>query len=87
MEPAQVTMDIGAAQTFTFTALDKFGNQVSDVNATWSVPSDQGTIDSNGVLTVGTTAGDYPGGVTVEVVHGPASASATADIIVTPTTP
>ncbi len=84
VEPAQVTMDIGASQQFAFTAVDEFGNRVTDVGATWTVPAELGSIDANGVLTVGTMAGDYPGGVTVEVAQGSVTASATADVIVRP---
>ena len=84
VEPAEVTLDIGVTQPFTFTALDEFGNQVSDVSATWSVPPGLGTIDSDAVLTVGTKAGEFPGAVRVDAVKGTDRASATAGVSVAP---
>ena len=68
--PAAVTLDIGTTQSFSFTALDEFGNEASGATASWSVAPDIGTIDSSGVLTAGTRAGEFPGALQLRVVEG-----------------
>ena len=84
LEPTEVTVDIGAAQAFTFTALDEFGNEISDVLSSWSAQSDTGVIDATGLFSAGTIAGVYPAGIGVAVVKGTARARATADVSVPP---
>ena len=48
--------------------------------ASWSAPSDAGTIDVNGTFTAGTRAGAFPNAVVVELVDGAAGASASVDV-------
>ena len=66
--PAEVALDIGATQPFTFTALDEYGNRISYVLSSWSSPAEVGGIDANGVLTTGTKAGLFLGAILVDVV-------------------
>ena len=84
VEPAEITLDIGAAQPFTFRALDEFGNEISDVISSWSIVPEVGTIDDNGVLSTGTKAGSFPGAIQVEVAKGAARASATVNVSIRP---
>ena len=84
LDPTEVTLDIGATQTFTLRALDEFGNEISNALNSWSAPTGVGTIDANGGLTTGTKAGAFPGGILVDVVQGTARFSATADVSVQP---
>ena len=84
VEPAEVTLDIGATQSFAFTALDEFGNEITDVVASWSVVPDVGAIDPDRVLTIGTVAGPFPSAVRVEAVQGAARVSAAANVSVVP---
>jgi hypothetical protein len=84
MEPLDVVLDIGATQHFLFKAFDEFGNEISNVPASWSIAPDIGTIDVNGFLTVGTKAGSFPDAVQVEVIQGTESVSVMADVSVRP---
>ena len=88
MTPGEVTLDIGATQSFSFTALDEFGNEIpdaiGDATANWSAESELGTIDAEGLLTTGTLAGDFPAGVVVEFVEGSDKVSATANVTIRP---
>ncbi len=84
LKPRAVTLDIGDTQSFRFIAFDKFGNEMSDVFAAWTVPLNVGAIDVNGLLTPGTKAGSFLGAVRVDVIQGSARASATADVSVRP---
>ncbi len=77
-----VAVDVGASQQFTFRALDGFGNEISDVPGLWSVPTEAGAIDSNGVLTASTVAGLFLQGIRVEVVTGEDRASDESDLAV-----
>ena len=82
LEPTVVAVDVGASQQFTFRALDGFGNEISDVPGLWSVPTEAGAIDSNGVLTASTVAGLFLQGIRVEVVTGEDRASDESDLAV-----
>ena len=84
ISPSQVALDIGVTQSFSFAALDEFGNEVSDVLSSWSVSSDIGEIDLNGLLTSGTEAGSFPSAIQVEVVDGTHRAAATAALSILP---
>jgi len=84
IEPAEVALDIGASQRFTFRAVDEFGNHISDVLSSWSAPAEVGEIDANGVLTTGTKAGLSLGAIRIEVVKGTGRATAMSDLAVRP---
>jgi hypothetical protein len=90
--PASVTLQVRGTQQFTATATDAHGNTVPGTPS-WSVnPASVGTINSSGAFTAGSTAGTYPGAVTVTIggVSGSAgvtlTAGALARIVVTPAT-
>ena len=82
VEPVEILLDIGATQPFTFMALDKFGNKITDTLASWSATPEVGAIDANGILIPGTRAGVFLSAVRVDVVKGADKASATADVAV-----
>ena len=84
VEPAEVTLDIGATRSFSFSAFDAFDNETTDVIATWTVPPDLGSIDANGTLTTGTKAGSFFSAVHLEAVEGTTRVSASVDVVILP---
>ena len=84
VEPSEVTMNIGVVQQFSFGAFDQFENELAGVISSWIVAPDIGSIDSEGVLITGTTAGEFPGAVQIEVVHGEAKVTGAADLDIRP---
>jgi PKD repeat protein len=59
VSPSSVTLAPGETQLFTATGYDQYGNEVSGLTFTWEVVNGGGIIDSSGVFTAGTTAGQY----------------------------
>jgi len=85
LQPDVIVMDIGASQPFAFKAVDKFGNQISNVVSSWSVTPEVGEISPTGVLSVtGTNAGSYLDAVKLELVGGANKASASAVVAIRP---
>ena len=80
IEPQEVTLDIGQSQEFTASALDAFGNAITDALMIWSAPPDAGTIDRTGSFTTGTRAGTYQ--VELDVVRDSEAASAATSVTV-----
>jgi hypothetical protein len=81
VEPLEATVGISDTESFAAVGVDEFGNEVSDVAASWSVNAGSGEIDADGVYTAGTTAGAYPSEI-VANVSGAGSAS--ADVVIPP---
>ena len=77
LSPASPSLVAGATQSFAATALDVFGNEISDAALKWSANSEIGTITQAGVLTASTVAGSG----TVSVSVGSVSASALVTIL------
>ena len=84
VEPAEITLDIGASQPFRFIAFDEFGNEISDVQSVWSIAPDVGTLNDNQFLEAGTKAGSFPGALRVDLLEGTDRTSATADVSIRP---
>ena len=84
VEPTEVNLGIGETESFSFSAVDQFGNQVTGFLSSWSVPTKLGTIDSKGKLTAGTKSGDYPGVIRLDLVRETSRASASADLAIRP---
>ena len=82
LEPSEVALDIGATQSFSFIALDEFGNEISDAISSWIYQAEVGAMDTNGVLTAGTKAGAFQ--VHVNVARGTARAFAIAHVSIGP---
>ena len=59
LEPARITLDVGAVYSFTFNAADSFGNRIEDQVYSWSAPSYIGVINADGHLRAGIKAGTY----------------------------
>lgn len=84
LEPNEVSLDIGATQSFTVQVTDQFGNAITDALVSWSVLAGAGTLDDNQVFTAGTKAGVTLEAIRVDVVQGTARALATADVSIEP---
>lgn len=84
VDPAEVTLEIGGTQAFSFKAFDEFDNETTSLIASWTVSAEVGTIDAGGTLTTGTKAGPFIGALRLEAVEGTDRASATADVVVLP---
>lgn len=84
LAPHEAILNIGETQSFTFTASDDFDNKITNLLALWSVTPEVGEMDDGAVLTVGTKAGEYPGGIRLEVVKGTQRNSVSADVIISP---
>ncbi len=84
VEPSEISLDIGAAHPLTFRTFDEFGNEIPGAIASWSITPSVGTIDADGVLTAGTTAGTYEDVVSVEITQGIFTKIASADVTINP---
>ena len=83
--PSEVS--VPANETFKFSAdgVDEFGNAVEDVDLAWSASEEAGSIDSAGLFTATTMAGNYSKSVTVSSDGGAQQAS--IDVVVDPGPP
>ncbi len=79
---SEVSLSIGRQQAFEASAWDEFGNEIASPEVAWSASA--GAIDASGRLTAGTVAGTFGNGVTAQVSHGGATATATASVTVAP---
>ena len=84
VEPAEVTLDVGATRPFTIRVFDEFGNELSGVLASWDTVANVGDVDANGVFTAGTQAGEFTGAIRVEVAKRTEVASAAVDVNIRP---
>ena len=84
VEPNAVTLDIGETQSFTFSALDEFGNEIADTLAGWAMQDNVGALDGNGLFRAGTRAGTFAEAIRVDVVKGTERLSASADVSIRP---
>ncbi|MCC6335221.1 MAG: right-handed parallel beta-helix repeat-containing protein, partial [Myxococcales bacterium] len=75
--PTTVTLAPGGTATFTAAGRDAFGNPVTGA-VTWSALAAAGTITQGGVLTAGSSPGNYPASVTATM----GTASATASVVI-----
>ena len=80
------SVEIGLEMTQQYVAVgaDRFGNRISGLAFTWSVAAGGGTIDGNGLFTVGTKPGTYQGTVNAQTTQGDVNRSATASVTVEP---
>ena len=84
LKPESITLDIGQHQLFSVEPVDSFANPISAAQITWKVVGDIGTISTGGLLSTGTVAGTFVGGVTATAVLGAVSAGTSATVIVNP---
>jgi hypothetical protein len=73
--PAAPTLAAGSTQQFTAVGKDADGHQMS-ITPTWTVSTGGGTIDDNGMLTAGSTAGSF----TVTATSGSVSGTSTVTV-------
>ena len=77
--PAVKEVVIGKDATFRAVATDKYGNEVKGAVFKWSVVNGGGTINSSGLFSAGTKAGEYA--QTVQAAADGKSATATVRIL------
>ena len=84
IEPTAITMEVTKERRFTAKAFDQFDNLIPNAGYVFQVNDRAGRMDGDGRFTAGVKAGTYNGGVSVEVSHGGAMKTATAEITVVP---
>ncbi len=82
--PAVVVVKAVGVQRFQARARDRYGNHLPGLRYAFRSDPRAGQVDAGGQYTAGINAGTYPGGVSVEVVQGPVTKEATADVTVEP---
>ncbi|MCH8982423.1 DnaJ domain-containing protein, partial [candidate division KSB1 bacterium] len=58
--PGWARLTVGGTQRFTATALDRYGNEITDVSYSWSASEPSGLIDEKGNFSASTRPGHYP---------------------------
>ncbi|MHB1192199.1 MAG: hypothetical protein ACYC6F_04055 [Longimicrobiales bacterium] len=81
VSPDPADLGIGAAQQFTATGRDAFGNVVA-ITPAWSTVAGGGTINASGLFTAGTLPGTYTN--TVQATSGGVSGFASVAIVAGP---
>ena len=84
LEPASPTLAIQSTQQFAARALDRYGNEIPGITATWSLMKGGGTVDQRGVFSAGTVAGSYKDTILARAAQGAISREATASVVVYP---
>ena len=84
VSPTQITLQVQDTTRLGATALDQFGNEISDIAFTWSTASPVGSIEEAGLFTAGTRAGTYKGLVKVIATQGELGGEAATDVTITP---
>ncbi|UCB43776.1 MAG: PKD domain-containing protein [Dehalococcoidales bacterium] len=82
--PSSVTINIGSTQDFNFKAFDAYGNEISGLQALWSLSQPMGNIDTTGRFKDYTKTGVFSGLVVVEVKEDDTSIKATANVTILP---
>jgi Tol biopolymer transport system component len=84
LEPSNPSVMAADQEQFTVTAFDRFGNIIPGLASKLSVNEVAGQIGADGVFTASTKAAHYEAAVTAVVTQGPATKTATVDVIVEP---
>ena len=75
----------GKTQQLKVDAKDKYGNQVSDIQATWTMGDvNAGSVSSSGMLTAGFVAGTFPDAIQVKVTQGDITKSVAGTVKIVP---
>ena len=82
--PPQISLQILDTARLGARALDRFGNEISDVLFTWSVLEPVGNIDETGLFTAATGAGAYEALVKVTATQEAQSREALIDVTIEP---
>ena len=83
VEPGQVEIEVATEVSLSVVATDQFGNEFVPGSPDWSVSSDAGILNSDGVFAAGDKAGDYPDAIEVTVD----SASISVNVTLLPAAP
>ena len=83
LESATPTIVVTEEEQFTATALDQFDNPIPGLVYTFQADEPAGQVDSMGRLVAGTVAGTYDSGVTVEVIQGEITKTASVNVTLT----
>ena len=84
LSPTPITLQVQRTTRLGATAVDQFGNEISDVELTWTVPAPLATIDATGLLTAGTEAGTHARLVNVTATQGEQTREASVEVTITP---
>jgi hypothetical protein len=77
VSPSTTAQQAGDTKQFAIVAKDAFNNVINDLPVTWSASPQAGVIQQDGLLVVGSVAGQYSGAITVTAGALKASASIT----------
>ena len=78
-----LAIPVGGAHAVSVLAVDAFGNEITDADVSWGLPSG-GSVDATGTVTAGTVAGEFDDALTVTVVGGSMTLTASASLTVLP---
>ena len=84
LEPSNPNVIAAESEQFTVTAFDRFGNVISGLTSEFSAGDLAGQIDSSGVFTAATKAGQHEAAIKAMVTQGPATKTATVDVTIEP---
>ena len=78
-----LAIQVGGAHAVSVLAVDAFGNEITDADVSWSLAAG-GSVDATGTVTAGTVAGYFDDALTVTVVGGSMTLTASASLTVLP---
>ena len=84
LSPTPITLQVQRTTRLGATAVDQFGNEISDIELAWTTPAPLATIDATGLLTAGTEAGNHARLVKVTATQGEQTREASVDVTITP---
>lgn len=82
--PGWARLTVGGTQRFAATALDRYGNEITDVSFSWSASEPSGLIDEKGNFNASTRPGQYTAALHVQAVQGDRRREASAPLILDP---
>jgi PKD repeat protein len=84
LTPDSLTILPAGTASFSVSAFDQFGNSLPDVQASFTVSDNAGTIDQQGNFMAGQNAGVYPDSLTVEITLDGVDLTTRATVVVRP---
>ena len=84
ISPETVTLNIGRSQTYSAVAADAYDNPIPEAQISWSTLQGVGIITDEGLLTTGTQAATFAGGVRATAKLGTRLAIGAASVVVNP---
>ena len=80
--PTDIILEVMESTQLAARAFDQFGNEISDVQFTWSALGTGGSISDTGLFTTGTEAGTYEGLVKVTAAQGAQTRETLVDVTI-----